>query len=193
MFDKEIEAIAKCTELLKELDDSSRVRVLKYLIERFEIGVTPKHASTFVPNLQLNQPTQNDIIIQPEYVTTDNDSGDYPTLKQLLVKNLPKNETEWILCYAFFASNYGNDTFKRDQILEKYKESNRSSKGNIANLNNNLNSCIKKDWFKDTNKDEFIVKPEGITYAKEVLKGNSTTKEVKRVKRGKTNTEITVE
>lgn len=193
MFDKEIEAIAKCTELLKDLDDSSRVRVLKYLIERFEIGTTPMKTNTFIPNLQLNQQTQNAEIMQPDYVSTINTTEDYPTLKQLLIKNLPKNETEWILCYAFFASNYGEDTFKRDHLLEKYRESNRSSKGNISNLNNNLNSCIKKDWFKDINKDEFIIRPEGISYAKEVLKGNSTTKEVKRVKRNKSTTETTEE
>ena len=35
MFDKEIEALAKCSELLKELDDDSKYRVLKYLLERF--------------------------------------------------------------------------------------------------------------------------------------------------------------
>ena len=41
MFDKEIEAIAKCTEVVKELDDDAKVRVVKYLIERFGIGTNP--------------------------------------------------------------------------------------------------------------------------------------------------------
>ena len=36
---------------------------------------------------------------------------------------------------------------------------------------------------KDINKEEFILKPEGISYAKEVLNGNSTSKEVKAAKR----------
>ena len=40
-----------------------------------------------------------------------------------------------------------------------------------------------------SNKDEFILKPEGIEYAKEILKGNSTSKEVKRTKKTKANPE----
>ena len=184
MFDKEIEALAKCTELIKDLEDNSRLRVLKYLIERFELA--PNHNSnSFIANLSLSQTAQNVEIIQSNDDTSANE--EYPTLKQLLIKNLPKNETEWILCYAFYASKFGEETFKREQILEKYKESNRSNKGNIANLNNNLNSCIKKDWFKDVNKDEFILRPEGITYAKEILKGNSIGKEMRRTKRAKSN------
>ncbi|MBK7573628.1 MAG: hypothetical protein IPI10_19280 [Bacteroidetes bacterium] len=38
---------------------------------------------------------------------------------------------------------------------------------------------------KDINKDEFILKPDGISYAKEVLKGSSKSKEVKRTKKSK--------
>lgn len=190
MFDKEIEALAKCTELIKDLDDNSKVRVLKYLIERFEIGAKSVNTNSFVANHQLNQSTQNTEFVQTSYAS-ENKTEEYPTLKQLLIKNLPKNETEWILCYAFYASNYGEDTFKRDDILEKYKESNRTTNSNNANLNNNLNSCIKKDWFKDVNKDEFILKPEGTLYAKEVLKGNSTTKEVKRTKKSKSSNGVT--
>jgi hypothetical protein len=42
MFDKEIEAIAKCTELVKELDEEAKFRVIKYLIERFGTGLHSK-------------------------------------------------------------------------------------------------------------------------------------------------------
>jgi len=182
MFDKEIEAIAKCTELIKDLDEDAKMRVIKYLIERFGIGNTPVNSPIFHPQqtIPLAQ-IQNSNHQTAHYV--DADTIDYPTLKQLVIKNYPKNETEWILCYAFFASKYGNETFKKEHIVEGYKESNRYTSTNKNNFTNNINSCIRKDWMKDINKEEFILKPEGISYAKEVLNGNSTSKEVKAAKR----------
>lgn len=188
MFDKEIEAIAKCTELIKDLDDDAKMRVIKYLIERFGIGTNPVNY-TVIPNHQSPKAQ----ITEGNHQTThfvDAETVDFPTLKQLVIKNYPKNETEWILCYAFFASKYGNETFKKEDVVEGYKESNRYTSNNKNNLTNNFNGCIKKDWIKDINKDEFILKPDGIAYAKEVLKGNSTSKEVKRTKKSKPSAEI---
>lgn len=188
MFDKEIEAIAKCTELIKDLDDDAKMRVIKYLIERFGIGNNQTNYTTVMPTQQATSIAQlpNSSAQSIHYV--DAETIDYPTLKQLVIKNYPKNETEWILCYAFFASKYGNETFRKEDIVEGYRESNRYTSTNRKNLTNNLNGCIKKDWIKDINKEEFILKPEGASYAKEILKGNSTSKEVKRApKKTKTN------
>lgn len=191
MFDKEIEAIAKCTELVKELDGESKVRVIKYLIERFGIGSTqtsftyPTNNHQIPQNNHAQQFLKGDADQYMELTQTQNE--DYPTLKDILIKNYPKTETEWILCYAFYASKYGSDTFKRQDIIDKYKENNRLSTSANSNLSKNIDSCIRKDWMKSVNDSEFILKPDGIEYAKEVLKGRSTTKEVKPVKR-KNNT-----
>jgi len=187
MFDKEIEAIAKCTESIKELDDDAKFRVLKYLIERFGIGTNSiKPNQTFyTPQILVNSPLDNQDQVSKE--NRNDNKDDFPTLKQLLIKNLPKNEPEWILCFAFYCSDFGEDTFKREDIVDKYKESNKYSDTNRKNLNQNLNACIKKDWLKDYNKDEFILKEEGINYAKEILKGNSISREIKRPKKNKAN------
>ncbi|MEN0054530.1 MAG: hypothetical protein AAGC65_12735 [Mucilaginibacter sp.] len=188
MFDKEIEAIAKCTELVKELDDESKVRVIKYLIERFGIGNSSNQSFN-------NSPTKNRVA-SPSLLDTNSEAfedvvdsnieeeNDYPSLKDLVIKNYPKNEPEWVLCYSFFASKFGTEIFKREDIIEKYKENNRFSTSTSANLGNNINSCIKKDWLKTQNSN-FIIKPEGIAYAKEILKGKSTSKEVKVLKKKK--------
>jgi len=190
MFDKEIEAIAKCTELIKDLDEDAKMRVIKYLIERFGIGTNPVSYTVMQPN---HQPAKAQIADSNHQTThiVDAETVDYPTLKQLVIKNYPKNETEWILCYAFFASKYGNETFKKVDIVDGYKECNKYTNSAKTNLSNNFNGCIKKDWIKDVNKEEFILKPEGVEYAKEVLKGNSTSKEIKRAKKGKSTTQTT--
>lgn len=38
MVDPEIEAVAKCFDSLKELENNAKIRVFKYLFERFELG-----------------------------------------------------------------------------------------------------------------------------------------------------------
>ncbi|MBK7573629.1 MAG: hypothetical protein IPI10_19285 [Bacteroidetes bacterium] len=111
MFDKEIEAIAKCTELIKDLDDDAKMRVIKYLIERFGIGTNPVTYTTAPANQQVAKAQIIEGSHQAHFV--DAETVDFPTLKQLVIKNYPKNETEWILCYAFFASKYGNGNFQK--------------------------------------------------------------------------------
>lgn len=168
------------------------MRVIKYLIERFGIGSNSTSYTAFQPQQKISAvQIQNSSHQTTDYI--DAETIDYPTLKQLVIKNYPKNETEWILCYAFLSSKYGNDTFKKEDIVEGYRESNRYTATNKNNLTNNINGCIKKDWIKDINKEEFILKPEGISYAKEVLKGNSTSKEVKSTKRPQKKTKSTSE
>jgi hypothetical protein len=197
MFDKEIEALAKCSESLKDLDDDSKYRVLKYLLERFGNINSP---SQFTPNFTnttsvpiQNHQNENQIVDIPKIVDSSPQENNYPSIKELLIKNYPKNEPEWILCFAFLSSNFGNDTFKKDDIIEKYKEANKWTNEAIRkNLSQNINACIKKDWIKDYTKDEFILKSDGIEYVKEVMNGNSTSKEVKRnTKKIKSNSEST--
>jgi hypothetical protein len=191
MFDPEIEAIAKCTELIKDLEKESKFRVIKYLIERFGIGM--EYTNQYQPTdtkteskLLMNHSDQDDVEI--EYTeTVQQGNNDYPTLKDLLIKNYPKTETEWILCYSFYSSSFGNDTFTKDDILEKYKDNNRYSKSNAANLSNNLKTCVKKDWIKSVNDDDFIMKDEGKSYAKKVISGNSDGVERKSSKRKNTD------
>lgn len=183
MFDKEIEAIAKCTELIKDLDDAAKVRVLKYLIERFEIGTNPIHTTNFKNGMvTLGQANTSEILDENSSFEEHN----YPSLKELLIKNYPKNEPEWILCYAFYASNFGKDTFTKDDVSEKYRENNRYSDNNRKNLVQNVNGCIKKDWIKPVNND-FILKADGLSYVKEIMAGNSAGKERKAVKRKNSN------
>lgn len=193
MFDKEIEALAKCTESLKDLDDDSKYRVLKYLLERFgNINSTPNFTPNFVHTNAIPIQNNNSFDEVPK-ITINSEENNYPSVRELLIKNYPKNEPEWILCFAFLSSSFGSDIFKKDQIIEKYKEANKWTNTAIKkNLSQNINACIKKDWIKDFAKDEYILKPEGIEYAKEVMTGNSTSKEIKRTtKKIKSNSEPT--
>lgn len=146
MFDKEIEAIAKCTELIKDLDDNAKVRVMKYLIERFGIGFPKQQDFIQQSDGNISEPKQINGRSQSnedEYIEVEKDAS-YPTLKDLMIKNYPKSEAEWILCYAFYCSAFGTDTFSKEDMIEKYRLHNRFTENNQKNFASNLNACIKK-------------------------------------------------
>lgn len=55
-------------------------------------------------------------------------SNEYPTLKAIAMKNLPHSEPEWITVYSFYASNYGEKIFTKEDVINQYIESNRFNK-----------------------------------------------------------------
>lgn len=185
MFDKEIEAIAKCTELIKDLDDDAKVRVMKYLIERFGIGMIKSHNTNQPRNEQQNsQLIESNSDETYEDVESENiENTDYPSLRDLVIKDYPKNESEWILVYGFYSSNYGNDTFTRDDLISNYDSTNRKTTQRIKNLSQSIKTGIKKDWYKSLNEKEYILLESGKTYASEIINGNSSGSTRKREKK----------
>jgi hypothetical protein len=199
LIDRELEAIVKCTEHFEAIDRNSRIRVLRYLADRFGLvddshvgfapGVPPANlrAST-TPDLT-SKTTDANRIIQSTHSSDINANTDetdyeevydYPTLHDLLIKNYPKSEAEWMLCFGFYSSEFGTKTFSKDDVRERYREIDRYSKSNRNNFNNNLATCIRRDWFKSVNADKLILKEAGIEYANKIIEGKSEGKE-KRV------------
>lgn len=193
IFDKETEAISKCVSILKELDKDAKIRVTKYFVDRFGNTSAPTYNSDKAESAYSNhQDSNNESLLDIDNCVEGVDGigliseapiDEYPTLNDLLVKNHPKTEPEWVLCYAFYASKYGNKTFRKDEIIQKYKENGRLTTNTSGNLTNNINSCLKRNWFKSLNNNEFLLKPEGVLYAQEVITGRVTSKEAKPEKR----------
>lgn len=125
-----------------------------------------KNLSSEEKPLSLHQTTDVDLI----------DITDFPVMKEIVLRDLPKGEQEWVLIYAFYASNYGTETFTRVDITELYGSSNRKTKKNMSTLSVQLQRVLKKRYIKFANDTEYILKSEGITQAKLILAGKSTTK-----------------
>ncbi len=137
-------------------------------------------------NIGSKTSVQKNNITTKTYIDTPNIvEEDFPTLNDLVIKDYPKGEPEWILCYAFYSSNFGKSRFTKDDILKKYRENNRFTEQRGKNFRQNLGSCIKKDWIKSVNDEnaEFVMKKEGSEYALQVILGNSQSKERKPGKR----------
>lgn len=178
MFDKEIEALAKCSELIQGLEEDARIRVIKYLIEKYWIGLTksPMIVETTVkPNLILTQNKED------EY--NHNDSYDYPNLKDLVIKDAPKNEAEWTLIYWFYSSHFGEDHFSKEDIIWKYDETKRKTTTRMKNLWQSLSTWINKDWYKSVNDKEFIILEAWKNYAIEIIQWKSQWSSRKRTKK----------
>lgn len=99
-----------------------------------------------------------------------------PALKQVILLDLPKSETDWILIYACYATSFGQETFTEDIIKASYEQSGRSNRSRLANLSNNIKSLLNKQLIKVHNDSEYLIKPEGIKYAYEILNENSSSR-----------------
>ena len=100
-------------------------------------------------------------------------SKTYPAIKDVVAKDLPKSEPEWLLIYCYYASEFGEKEFKREDIINQYQQSRRWSNQKVKNLSYNLTSVIKRDWIKSINDTDFIILNDGRKYAEEILSGNS--------------------
>ena len=90
-------------------------------------------------------------------IITDVDSDDIPTLKDIVMKQLPSSETEWILIYAYYSRDSGNMTFTSKNILEYYEKTNRKTDSRNKNMSSNLKSLFKKGYFSALNDNEYII------------------------------------
>ncbi|MCP9770371.1 hypothetical protein EGI22_20890 [Lacihabitans sp. LS3-19] len=114
-----------------------------------------------------------------------------PSLKDVIMKQLPSAETEWILVYAFFASDGGSKYFTTKNILELYESSKRKTNSRKANLSNNIKALFGKGYFSALNDDEYILTDDGKHEATEILtrKHSSTIAKVKPTSKSSKKTE----
>lgn len=185
MPDKEIQAIEKCTEYINELEDEAKIRVIQYLVSRFNL--TPQTSNQTNSNKN-GVPTSHQIgssTFDNNNVIDVEGDFDYPAIQDIVRKDLPKSEVEWVLLYCLYSSNFGEQHFTREQIISAYETSKRWAGTNKKNLSGNLTAVIKKDWIKSINEKDFIMLEAGIIYSQEVISGNSVTKQRKPAKRNK--------
>lgn len=114
-----------------------------------------------------------------------NDKNEFPALKAIVMKNLPANESEWVVVYSFYASKFGKEIFSRNDLLSLYDETNRKTKNRVKSLSAYIKSVVNSDCINPINNDgDFTILDDGIERAKEILnrKSSSTSKSKSVVK-----------
>jgi len=96
--------------------------------------------------------------------------SEYPALKAIAMKNLPSNETEWIVVYAFYASNFGQKIFTRQDIVNKYEESNRKNPNRMKGISTYIINAVKGNYINPINGTDYSVLEKGNEKAVEIIK-----------------------
>lgn len=112
--------------------------------------------------------------------TVDNN---YPSLKEVALKCLPKSESEWILLYAFYASDFGTRSVSRTEIKEMYNVTNRMTTSRSNNFFNSLTSVVSNNYLSALNDDEYAVRPEGQIKINEILSRENSSENKTKTKR----------
>lgn len=124
------------------------------------------------PKKKSNRPSAtraNKTEFKTETPKSSQSSDSFPVMKDIVIRDLAKTEREWILIYALYSSDYGKKTLTRDDLINRYSESNRRTDSRIANLSNNLKTLIKSGQLKYINDDEMLLTSQGQEIAKEIL------------------------
>lgn len=167
-----------------EFEIEGKEAVVKEQFENFKIFVTGELLSkvniqnpqtTILPHKQKQSqilpPTEDAIIMS---------NGQHPDITNVVRKNLPSKEWEWVLIYAFYASNYGKTDITRDGIKEMYKNTNRNKKQNILNLTQNLNAIHQKGYINFLNDEDFQLLEAGVTESIAIINRPSSTSNISK-------------
>jgi len=121
MFDPEIEAIAKCHDLFKVLENDSKIRVIQWLISKFELNPSPSawsktheqpknqthEALKTLPNTNGEEVNADEVVIIPP----DNKTLDcYETIAECFADASPNNDWEKALVVAAYLQVKNNLT-----------------------------------------------------------------------------------
>ncbi len=158
-----------------EFELEGKQEVVKEEFENFKSFITDE----LLPQVNINNPQVALIppqpvkqIGQPEEATIV-DLTDIPTLKDVKMRDLAKNETDWLLVYTYFASDGGSKEFTRAALIQLYKESGRYTESRGNGLSQYIKRISIALFIKATNDTDFILLEKGKKRVLEIFQGNS--------------------
>ena len=106
-----------------------------------------------------------------------------PNIKDIVMKDLPKTETEWLLIYALYASEEGTSAFTAETLRQLYHDSNRFTETRNKNFSTNLKKAVTSDWFVAINNTDYVLSEVGKKAAYEILQRTVEKNSAKKVKK----------
>ena len=108
-------------------------------------------------------------ISDADKLTTKTSASKHPVLMDVVMKGLPKSESEWVLVYALYSSDFGKTSFTLTDIRRMYKESKRHTASRYRNAGNNMKTLVKNDLVSYLNEKEMILREDGKQLAISIL------------------------
>lgn len=156
-----------------EFEIEGNEAVVKEQFENFKSFVTGELLSkinvqnsqtTILPapqtQMQITQRTEDAVVLP---------NGKYPDITNVVRKNLPSKEWEWVLVYAFYGSEYGQKDITREVIKSLYASTKRDAKQNLNNLTLNINAVHEKGYINFLNEQDFQLLETGIEEAISII------------------------
>ncbi len=168
----EFEALAKCSKALSKLDDESKTRVIRYLLDKFKLI---NYGGDVLTRTVVSQPElleKNDT--EPIRIDGGVEEILIPSVFELVTKRYAKNEIDILLVLLYKMSNNGKEAIIRSNISIAYKDNNLFTKERSKNLTNNIKSLIKKSFITAPNATSLAITPEGLEQVKLIADGKST-------------------
>lgn len=146
--------------------------------------------SSFVENNNTELPDENTDVTVHHQTAVDTDSFIKPNIKDVVIKDLPNSESEWVLIYALYASEEGTSTFTSDDLRQMYKESNRMTDVRNKNFSTNVKKAVSSDWFTTVNSTEYALTAKGKSFALDILQRDPSTNKTSSKKPKQSHTKM---
>jgi len=133
------------------------------------VGVDLSEQNLILNSEESQQPNKVRQIQTAETVDFEDANQNIPSIKDVIMKQLPSSESEWIMVYAFYCTNHGSKTFTSKDILSMYESTKRNTPSRKANISNNIKSLFGKGYFSALNDDDYILTDDGKHQANEII------------------------
>lgn len=117
-------------------------------------------------------------------------NGPLPSIREVVMKNLPKKEVEWLLIYAMYCSEQGEKSFTAADLRKMYRESNRLTDARSKNFTTNIKQAVNAGWFSAVNSEDYSLSEIGKSAAFDILKRSVETNQQKSKKGQRTYTKV---
>ena len=141
----------------------------------FNKGLPPKQNQSFdeIPDTEDAESTVESNSEISKNDIPNNSSIDIPTLKDVKLRDLAKNETDLFLVYVFYATDGGKKEFTRNSLVDVFKSQDMYTIQRRKNLSIYFKNTSKALYIKSTNETDFILLDKGKDKVFEIFKGNS--------------------
>nr|WP_288836692.1 hypothetical protein [uncultured Flavobacterium sp.] len=198
--DYETEAIEKCSRALSKLDDRAKIRVIKYMLDKYGLLAATEPPKQEVANTIIHHQQNNLVLAEPKDLPNGINGKILQSgigviqMKDVIIKGLTKSESEVVLIVCFINSNYGKDSFTRQSILDTLREHKVYSDSRRKGMTGYLNSLIKQLYISRLTDDQLMLTESGAETSINILKGESTTKKRKpQIRRAKKSNQESTE
>jgi len=176
----EFDALEKCYKALSKLDDESKTRVIRYLLDKFKLI---NNGGDVLTRTVVSQPELIDKSdTEPIHVSGSVEENLIPSVFELVTKQYAKSEIDILLLVLYKMSKGNQDPINRSEVVGAYRDNNVYSDTRRKNVSANISALIRKSYITAPNNSSYALTPAGIEQVKLIAEGRSTTVSKKKIR-----------